>query len=605
MNIESRDKLRLKIKELQASEKLVGFTSGIFDIVHAGHLSYLEEAKKQCDFLVVGVNSDSSTKSLKGEARPILTAEERATLIAGLKFVDAAFIFNELNNNENIRSLKPDIYFKAGDYSKDKMTSARIIEEQGGKVVLLPFVEGRSTSSIIETVLDRYQEKEIALKQAPYQKRPAVFLDRDGTLNKHIEYLHEPEKFELLPGVLKGLKRLQDHGFRLVVVTNQPGIGLGYFTKEDFFRVNKELFKVVSKEGILIDRIYYSPYSKADNTPCRKPGRALIDRAVQDLNIDLSRSYVVGDMSSDIKLAKNIDCKGVLVKSSEAESAKLFDVEPDFTTDNFSKAAEWIVLDAGEITLEEEVSQFGIVSKQEVIKLEELGEFAGKVGHDFNNILGALQGCTDLLEVRLKKAIPDALERFERQFKIMRASLAKALIMTTKLRSFVRPGELALQELKLSDCVKGVVELLNSSDSFDGEIVLNIEAEPIVKIEEFRVVQMLMGICLNALEAMAGQDERFLVLFVDELSVAENQVESLLAGRYARVSIIDHGEGMSDEVKAKIFEPFYTTRPSMIGKGIGLSLTMAKEIMQKHGGALSFASEPNIGTAIHLYFPLA
>lgn len=605
LSLLSRDNLSTNLKKLQEAGKIVGFTSGIFDIVHSGHLSYLEAAKAQCDVLVVGVNSDASTRALKGEARPILSAQERAMLIAGLTCVDEAFIFEELNNNENIKVLKPDIYFKAGDYTKDKMSSAKIIEAQGGRVVLLPFVEGRSTSSIIESILERYSGSEVALPKEPYQKRPAVFLDRDGTLNKHIEYLHEPEKFELLPGVIEGLKELQDRGFRLVVVTNQPGIGLGYFTKEDFFRVNKELFKALSLHGILIDRIYYSPYSKADNTLCRKPGTALIDRAVEDLNLDLSQSYVIGDMSSDIKLAKNISCKGVLVRSSDAESKQLFEVKADYEASDFASAASWIVKDAGPLKFKETkttlAKQFGVSG----FRLEELGEFAGKIGHDFNNILGALQGCSDLLEVRLKKALPDDTDRFERQFKIIQASLAKALDMTTKLRSFVRPGELALQELKLSECVKGVVELLNGSDSFTGETVLNIEAEPVVKIEEFRIVQMLMGICLNALEAMANQEDRFLVLFVDELNVAENQVESLAAGRYARVSIIDHGEGMSDEVKEKIFEPFYTTKPSTIGKGMGLSLTMAKEIMHRHGGALSFASETNIGTAIHLYFPLA
>ena len=107
--------------------KTVGFTSGVFDIVHAGHVEYLEEAKRRVDILIVGINADSSVKSNKGESRPIVGQEQRAEVMGALKAVDHVFVFSELNNNENVTLLKPDVYLKAGDYSVDQLSSKQLV----------------------------------------------------------------------------------------------------------------------------------------------------------------------------------------------------------------------------------------------------------------------------------------------------------------------------------------------------------------------------------------------------------------------------------------------------------------------------------------------
>jgi len=341
MNFE-RSTVRDAVKE--RAGQTIGYTSGVFDILHPGHVDYLIKAREQCDLLVVGVNSDSSVRSNKGPARPVCAEQDRAAVVAGLKPVDFVFIFDEPNNNENIRLLKPDIYFKAGDYSKDKLSSASIVEGYGGKVVLVPFLAGHSSTDVIEKIERSVIGRASSYNQmAPKERRPAAFIDRDGTICKHVDYLHEPEKFELLPGVVEGLKKLQDAGFRLVVVTNQPGIGIGYFSKEDFYRVTKEMFRQLSAGGILIDKVYFSPYSKADNSPCRKPGTALVERAVEELNLDLGSSVVIGDTTSDIQLAKNLGIRSVLVKTGEAGQDRLYNVESDFQAANLNDAANWIV----------------------------------------------------------------------------------------------------------------------------------------------------------------------------------------------------------------------------------------------------------------------
>ena len=115
--IVTRDEIVSLVKEAKAKTKglLVGYTSGVFDLMHPGHVQYLEDAKKHCDLLIVGVNSDASVKKYKSAVRPIVPAEARMKVLAGLTSVDLIFQFDEVNNNHNIEFIKPDIYLKAGD----------------------------------------------------------------------------------------------------------------------------------------------------------------------------------------------------------------------------------------------------------------------------------------------------------------------------------------------------------------------------------------------------------------------------------------------------------------------------------------------------------
>ncbi|MCI5065518.1 HAD-IIIA family hydrolase [bacterium] len=286
--------------------KTVGYTSGVFDILHRGHVEYLTKAAEQCDILVVGVNSDSSVRQLKGPERPIQGEDDRLAVIVGLEAVSHAFLFSEKNNNRNIELLKPDLYLKAGDYDRSRLSSAPLVESYGGEIVFIPFVEGRSSTGVIEKI----QAAGLAHAEplpSP-NPAPAAFLDRDGTICRHVQYLSEPEKFELLPGVTTALQRLQKAGYRLVVITNQPGIGFGYFTREDFYRVNLAMLKQLSGAGILIDKIYFSPATQAEQSSCRKPGTALGERAIAELALLREDSIMFGDAASDIEFAKNLGC---------------------------------------------------------------------------------------------------------------------------------------------------------------------------------------------------------------------------------------------------------------------------------------------------------
>lgn len=148
----SREIAAKVIEEMKNSGKKVVFTNGCFDILHVGHLRYMNEAKKQGDFLVVGVNSDASVKRLKGESRPINNEIDRAEMLSGLKAVDITVIFEEDTPMELIDALKPSIHVKGGDYRKEDLPETPVVEKHGGEVRILNFVEGKSTTNIVNKI---------------------------------------------------------------------------------------------------------------------------------------------------------------------------------------------------------------------------------------------------------------------------------------------------------------------------------------------------------------------------------------------------------------------------------------------------------------------
>ncbi len=145
--------LRPLLGILQAMGKKIVFTNGCFDLIHTGHTRYLAKAKSFGDLLIVAVNSDSSVRMIKGEKRPINTQAERAEILAALESVDFVTIFNEPDPHKIISELQPDVLVKGGDWPIEKIIGRDIVEARGGKVVNVPYVDGASTTSIIEKIL--------------------------------------------------------------------------------------------------------------------------------------------------------------------------------------------------------------------------------------------------------------------------------------------------------------------------------------------------------------------------------------------------------------------------------------------------------------------
>lgn len=150
--------IKEEISKLKKGFKKIVFTNGCFDIIHAGHVSYLNEAKRLGDILVVGINSDESVKRLKGQSRPIISEKDRAYVLADIKPVDYVVIFNEDTPYNLIKEINPDFLVKGGDYDGKDVVGSDIIESSGGKVVLINFVKGKSTSGIIKRIKESVEQ---------------------------------------------------------------------------------------------------------------------------------------------------------------------------------------------------------------------------------------------------------------------------------------------------------------------------------------------------------------------------------------------------------------------------------------------------------------
>ena len=152
----------------------------------------------------------------------------------------------------------------------------------------------------------------------------AVFLDRDGTINVEKNYLYKIEDFEFLPGVIEGLKLLQDAGYLLIIITNQSGIARGYYTEEDFNRLNNWMLNQLAEYGINITKVYYCPHlpdatvkEYRIDCECRKPKLGMYYQAIRDYDIDLGQSYAIGDKIRDCAICETTECKGYLIGKNE------------------------------------------------------------------------------------------------------------------------------------------------------------------------------------------------------------------------------------------------------------------------------------------------
>lgn len=148
-------RLKIKIREVRSQGIQVAFTNGCFDLIHSGHVSYLESAARQGQILILGLNSDRSIRSIKGSHRPIVDQSGRARVIAALACIDFVVIFDEDTPYELIRSLEPDILIKGADWKGKEIVGSDLVRARGGKVRLIKYVPGESTTNIIGEVLKK------------------------------------------------------------------------------------------------------------------------------------------------------------------------------------------------------------------------------------------------------------------------------------------------------------------------------------------------------------------------------------------------------------------------------------------------------------------
>jgi len=181
----------------------------------------------------------------------------------------------------------------------------------------------------------------------PGTMNAAIFLDRDGTIIKEKEFLRDPAEVEVLPGAPAALKRLREAGFKLVIVSNQSGVGRGYFTLADVDKVNAHLTREFSRHGVQFEKIYFAPEAPDQPSRGRKPSPQFLWDAREDFGIDLASSYMIGDKLIDVQCGWNAGVKmSILVRTgygAETEREFADKLERAVIVDDLCGAAEWIV----------------------------------------------------------------------------------------------------------------------------------------------------------------------------------------------------------------------------------------------------------------------
>ncbi len=175
------------------------------------------------------------------------------------------------------------------------------------------------------------------------EKKKAIFLDRDGVINKEVSYLSNPDDFEFIDGSVDALRILKQKHFLLIVITNQAGIARGFFTEETLKLIHNKMISILKQNMIELNDIYYCPHHPEFTGPCdcRKPNSGMILKAKLKYNIDLSNSYMVGDTLNDIETGKAAKCKTVLVLTGygKEEQKKIRSIIPDMIFKNLKEFA--------------------------------------------------------------------------------------------------------------------------------------------------------------------------------------------------------------------------------------------------------------------------
>ncbi len=178
--------------------------------------------------------------------------------------------------------------------------------------------------------------------------RPAIFLDRDGTINLEVNYLSSPDRLRLIDGAAEAINHFRAAGYVIIVVTNQSGVARGYFSAQTLEAIHEQLHAQLARHGARVDGVYTCPHHPDEACDCRKPNTRLFLQAAREHNIDLSKSFVIGDKETDILAAKNLNIPGILVRTGfgaehSTRIAQWHGYQPAYVADDLLDAAQWLL----------------------------------------------------------------------------------------------------------------------------------------------------------------------------------------------------------------------------------------------------------------------
>ena len=328
--IKSQKEIIEIVKNFKKQGKKVVTYNGSFDILHLGHIKSFEEAKGQGDILIILLNSDNSIRSYKGPNRPINSEESRAESLSAIIHVDYIVYFTEINSKNILKKINPDIHCNGSDWGKSCVERG-VVEENGGRIHVLKWQKGFSTSELIKKNTNIHSRSDVR----------AIFLDRDGTINiNEPEYIHTIKDFKFITGAISALKKLSKTDYKVIIVSNQSGIARGYYNQKDLEILHNWMLSEFKKKSIRIDKIYYCPHGPDDNCSCRKPKIGMFLEAVKDFDINLSKSWFIGDDKRDVIAGREANIKTIKIGDRMPENLKL---EPNHYAKNLLEAVNVII----------------------------------------------------------------------------------------------------------------------------------------------------------------------------------------------------------------------------------------------------------------------
>jgi signal transduction histidine kinase/ActR/RegA family two-component response regulator len=308
---------------------------------------------------------------------------------------------------------------------------------------------------------------------------------------------------------------------------------------------------------------------------------------------DLFDDILMKDCLKKASTEKITDMEAKIIDTHGNEKIVIMSLYPDFRENAELRGFDGYFVDITEKKKLEEI----LIQSQ---KLDSLGMLAGGIAHDFNNILTGITGYSSLL----KSMMPEADSRYK-YLDVIEKSAIRATVLTQQLLGFARKGKFRLEKIKINDVVGELAGFLK--ETFDRNITIVTACEddlPPVEGDSNQIYQTFLNLCINARDAMPEGGRLYIktefyqmheMKMIDSLEIPK--------GEFVRISVTDTGTGMTEEVKKRMFEPFYTTKE--VGKGTGLGLSMVYGIIKNHNGHISVYTEPGLGTTVRVYLPAA